>query len=279
MLLDARSLSKARKSSSIKVGAVITVAFVLSALCAPWIIRQDPIAQQLSQALKPPSAAHVLGTDEFGRDLLSRMLFGARVSIAVGLIAVGIATVLGTASGSVAGYYGGVWDSLILRLVDMLLAFPGILLALAIVAMLGPNLVNTMIAVGISSTPYYTRVTRSVVLASKEREKVAAARALGATDARIVVRHVVPDVVPAVLVVATLGLGWAILTAAGLSFLGLGAQPPTPEWGAIMASGRIYMSQAWWLSTFPGLAIMLLVLGVNLLGDGLRDVLDPRIGR
>ena len=279
MLLDARSLSKARKSSSIKVGAVITVAFVLSALCAPWITRQDPIAQQLSQALKPPSAAHVLGTDEFGRDLLSRMLFGARVSIAVGLIAVGIATVLGTASGSVAGYYGGMWDSLILRLVDMLLAFPGILLALAIVAMLGPNLVNTMIAVGISSTPYYTRVTRSVVLESKEREKVAAARALGATDARIVVRHVVPDVVPAVLVVATLGLGWAILTAAGLSFLGLGAQPPTPEWGAIMASGRIYMSQAWWLSTFPGLAIMLLVLGVNLLGDGLRDVLDPRIGR
>jgi peptide/nickel transport system permease protein len=278
-MLDVRMWRKATRNASIKVGAVITTAFVASSLCAPWIAHRDPIVQDLPKALRPPSAQHILGTDEFGRDLLSRILFGGRVSLAVGLIAVGISTLLGTASGSVAGYYGGVWDSLILRLVDLLLAFPGILLALAIVAMLGANLINTMIAVGISSTPYYTRVTRSVVLASKETDKVLAARALGASDIRIVLRHVVPDVMPAVLVVATLGLGWAILTAAGLSFLGLGAKPPTPEWGAIMASGRIYMSQAWWLSTFPGLAIMLLVLGVNLLGDGLRDVLDPRIRR
>jgi peptide/nickel transport system permease protein len=270
---------KAKRNASIKVGTIITAAFVLSALCAPWIARRDPIVQDLPKALRPPSVQHVLGTDEFGRDLLSRVVFGGRVSLAVGLIAVGISTLLGTASGSIAGYYGGVWDSIILRLVDLLLAFPGILLALTIVAMLGPNLLNTMIAVGISSTPYYTRVTRSVVLAAKETDKVLAARALGASDVRIVFQHVVPDVMPAVLVVATLGLGWAILTAAGLSFLGLGAQPPTPEWGAIMASGRVYMSQAWWLSTFPGLAIMFLVLGVNLLGDGLRDVLDPRIRR
>lgn len=272
-----RLWSKAKRNASIKVGVLITAAFVTSAVCAPLIARQNPIVQNLQKALAPPSTYHLLGTDEFGRDLFSRILFGGRVSLTVGLIAVGIATLLGTASGSIAGYYGGAWDSLILRLVDLFLAVPGILLALAIVAMLGPNLINMMIAVGVSFTPYYTRVTRSVVLASKETDKVLAARALGASDVRIVYRHIVPDVIPAVLVVATLGLGWAILTAAGLSFLGLGAQPPTPEWGAIMASGRVYISQAWWLGTFPGLAIMLLVLGVNLLGDGLRDVLDPRL--
>lgn len=278
-MFDFRLWRKARRNAPIKVGAVITVAFAVSAIFAPWIAPRDPIAQDLTKALRPPSAQFILGTDEFGRDISSRIIFGARISFMIGFISVGISTLLGTLSGSVAGFYGGIWDSLISRLMDMLLAFPGILLALTIVAVLGPNLLNTMIAVGISSTPYYTRVTRSVVLASRETDKVLAARALGASDMRVVFRHIVPDVVPAIIVVATLGLGWAILTAAGLSYLGLGAQPPTPEWGAIIAAGRVYVSQAWWLSTFPGLAIVLLVLGVNLLGDGLRDVLDPKIAR
>lgn len=278
-MLSTRFWIKARRNASIKVGAFITVSFVLSGLFAPWIAPRDPIDQDLTKALRPPSAQFVLGTDEFGRDLWSRILFGARISLAVGLISVSISTLLGTASGSIAGYYGGAWDSLISRALDLLLGLPGILLALTVVAILGPNLQNTMIAVGISSTPYFARVTRSVVLASKESDKVLAARALGARDIRVLVRHIVPDVIPAIIVVATLGLGWAILTAAALSFLGLGAQPPTPEWGAILAAGRVYISQGWWLSTFPGLAILILVLGVNLLGDGLRDVLDPRLGR
>lgn len=277
-MFETRFWRKARRNAPIKVGTLITGAFILSALLAPMLAPRDPIAQDLTRALHPPSAEARLGTDEFGRDLLSRVLFGARISLVIGLISVGISTILGTMSGSLAGFYGGWCDSVVSRVVDLLLAIPGILLALTIVAILGPNLLNTMIAVGISSTPYYTRVTRSVVLTSKATDKILAARALGASDVRIVFRHILPDVVPATTVVATLGLGYAILTAAGLSFLGLGAQPPTPEWGAILAAGRVYMTQAWWLSMFPGLAIMLVVLGVNLLGDGLRDVLDPRIG-
>ncbi|HMB85500.1 MAG TPA: ABC transporter permease [Methylomirabilota bacterium] len=259
------------------VGLVILAALAAMALAAPWISARDPIRTAPREALQAPGARFVLGSDQFGRDVASRVLHGARVSLLVGLISVSIAVGLGAPLGLVSGYYGGRLDALIMRVMDVMLAFPGILLALAIVSVLSPGLGNVMIAVGLSAVPGYARLVRATVLSAREHLYVEAARALGGRDGGILVRDILPNVVAPLIVTATLGLGGAILSAAALSFLGLGSQPPQPEWGRMLSEGRDYLREAWWISTFPGLGILLTVLAMNLVGDGLRDVLDPRL--
>jgi peptide/nickel transport system permease protein len=259
------------------LGLVILGALALMALSAPWLSPRDPIKTSPREALQPPGSRFLLGSDQFGRDVASRALHGARVSLTVGLIAVSIAVALGTPVGLVSGYYGGHVDSFMMRVVDVLLAFPGILLALAIVTVLSPGLNNVMIAVGLAAVPNYARLVRASVLSAREQLYVEAARALGSRDVSIVARYILPNVVAPLIVTATLGLGTAILSAAALSFLGLGSQPPQPEWGRMLSEGRDYLREAWWISTIPGVGIMLTVLAMNLLGDGLRDVLDPRL--
>jgi peptide/nickel transport system permease protein len=259
------------------VGLVILGGLALMALGAPWLSPRDPIRTAARDALQPPGPRFVLGSDQFGRDVASRVLHGARVSLTVGLISVSIAVALGAPLGLVSGYYGGRLDGLIMRVMDVLLAFPGILLALAIVSVLTPGLTNVMIAVGLSAVPTYARLVRASVLSARENLYVEAARALGGRDLGILTRYILPNVVAPLIVTATLGLGTAILSAAALGFLGLGSQPPQPEWGRMLSEGRDYLREAWWISTFPGLGIMLTVLAMNLLGDGLRDILDPRL--
>ncbi len=259
------------------VGLVILGGLALMALGAPWLSPRDPIRTAARDALQPPGARFVLGSDQFGRDVASRVLHGARVSLTVGLISVSIAVALGAPLGLVSGYHGGRLDGLIMRVMDVLLAFPGILLALAIVSVLTPGLTNVMIAVGLSAVPTYARLVRASVLSARENLYVEAARALGGRDLGILARYILPNVVAPLIVTATLGLGTAILSAAALGFLGLGSQPPQPEWGRMLSEGRDYLREAWWISTFPGLGIMLTVLAMNLLGDGLRDILDPRL--
>ena len=258
-------------------GLVIFVAIILMALAAPILAPYDPIALNPSDSLLGPSARHWMGTDSFGRDVLSRIIYGARVSVQMGLVAVAISVTGGSLLGLVAGYYRGVIDMLVMRLADVMLAFPGILLALVIIAVLGRNLSSAMIAVGISAMPLYIRVVRGAVLSVREREYVAAARVTGCGDARILARHILPNVLASVIVLATLGIPNAIISGAALSFLGLGIKPPTPDWGEMLNSGRSFITLAWWLSTFPGLAIVVMVLAINLFGDGLRDALDPRL--
>jgi len=259
------------------LGLLILAALGTMAVAAPWLAARDPIRTAAREALQPPSARFLLGSDQFGRDVGSRVVYGARVSLLVGVISVSIAVALGAPLGLVSGYYGGRLDALIMRVMDVLLAFPGILLALAIVSVLSPGLGNVMIAVGLSAVPGYARVVRATVLAAREHLYVEAARALGGRDGGILVRDILPNVVAPLIVTATLGLGGAILSAAALSFLGLGSQPPQPEWGRMLSEGRDYLREAWWISTFPGLGILLTVLAMNLVGDGLRDVLDPRL--
>lgn len=253
---------------------IVTAAALFAPLLAPY--RPNEITPQLRKA---PSSAHLFGTDEVGRDVLSRVIYGGRVSLRVGLIAIGIALIAGTLLGLSAGYRGGWVDSVIMRAMDIMLAFPGFLLAIAIVAILGPGLYNVMIAVGIEAIPVYARTSRSSVLSTKEEEYVVSALAIGASHRRILFRYILPNILAPLIVLATLGVGIAILSAAGLSYLGLGAQPPTAEWGAMLASARGFIRQAWWMSTFPGLAIMVVVLALNLFGDGLREILDPRVRR
>jgi peptide/nickel transport system permease protein len=261
------------------VGGTILLVFIVLAVFAPLVSPYDPIKTNQRTSLKAPSLEHPLGTDRFGRDVFSRIVWGARLSLPVGFVAVAIAAAIGVAFGLVAGFYGGRVDTIIMRLVDLLLAFPGILLALAIVAILGGSLINLMIAVGIAAIPDYVRITRGSVLSVKEREFITAARTVGSRDVTIVLRHILPNILPPVIVLATLGMASAIITASALSFLGLGIKPPAPEWGNMLAEGRQFMQRAWWVAFFPGLAIMLTVLSINLLGDGLRDVLDPRMKR
>jgi len=268
-----------RRNRGAMIGLALIVVEILLALAAPWVAPYDPLEQSVFAALKPPSRLHFFGTDDVGRDILSRILHGARISLRVGLISVSIAATVGTLLGILAGFRGGWLDSAIVGMTDVLLAFPGILLALTIIAILGPGLPNVMVAVGIGGIPTYTRVARGSTLTIKSREYVTSARAVGCRNARIMLRYILPNVLPPLIVLMTVGVAGAILTASGLSFLGLGAQPPAPEWGSILNAGRTYLRQAWWFAVFPGLAITVTVLGMNMLGDGLRDALDPRLRR
>jgi peptide/nickel transport system permease protein len=252
-------------------GAVIVSFAVVAAVVGPWLIPFDPSTQELALRLEGPGRLHWLGLDELGRDILARVLLGARVSLLVGLVVVSLSASIGAGLGAIAGYYRGAIDEVISRLMDILLAFPGLLLAIAVVAVLGPSLANVVLALSLIGWVGYARVVRSQVLQVRELEYVAAARAIGADTPRILVRHVLPAVLPALIVQATLGMGGAILSEAALSFLGLGVQPPTPSWGAMINYGRAHLLDAPHLTVFPGVAIAMLVLGLNLLGDGLRD--------
>ncbi|WP_260471956.1 nickel transporter permease [Bacillus sp. HMF5848] len=264
------------QSKSSLLGFIIIMLLIITALLAPVIASHDPIEQDLFARYQAPSTDHLLGTDELGRDIFSRIIYGTRISIQIGVIAVGISMIVGIFLGAVSGYFGKWIDMVIMRFIDILMAFPSILLAIAMVAVLGPGLTNTMIAVGIVGVPHFARIVRSSVLSVKETEYIEAARAVGAKHGRILFRHVLPNCMAPIIVQTTLSIGTAILDAAGLSFLGLGAQPPAPEWGAMLSDGRAALQTAPWVVAFPGLAILFTVLGFNLLGDGLRDALDPK---
>ncbi len=253
------------------IGAVIVGALALVALAAPWLATYDPSAIRLDRALDPPSVSHWLGTDQLGRDLFSRMVFGARISLLIGIIAVGIATVIGLAIGAVAGFYGGQVDAWLMRLVDLMLCFPTLFLVLAVIAVLEPNIVNIMVVIGLTGWMGVARLVRAEVLSLKRREFVLAARAIGASDSWIIVRHLIPNAMPPVLVSATLGVAGAILVESSLSFLGIGVQPPTPSWGNILAEGKEALGVAWWLTVCPGLAVLVTVLGYYCIGEGLRE--------
>jgi ABC-type dipeptide/oligopeptide/nickel transport system permease subunit len=258
-------------------GSIIILIFVLCAALAPWISPYDPIAMSLAHARDRPSLASPLGRDELGRDMLSRILYGARISLSIGLISVAIGAFVGIPIGAISGYYGGKTDLIIQRVVDIMLAFPGILLAIVLVSILGVGLRNVMIAVGIVSIPIYVRLVRASVIQVREQDYVSSARALGTSDWRIIFRHIMPNCLGPIMVQSTLQIATAILWAAGLGFLGLGAQAPTPEWGTMLSRGRVFIRVAPHVTIVPGLAILLSVLGFNLLGDGLRDALDPRM--
>jgi ABC-type dipeptide/oligopeptide/nickel transport system permease subunit len=264
-------------------GLVIVVLFIMAAILAPWISPHDPIETALYDQLQPPawaeggSAKHLLGTDDLGRDILSRIIWGARVSLLVAVVSVSLAFVCGTMIGSLSGYYKGTLDNVVMRIMDIILSFPYILLAIVVVAYLGPSLRNAMIAIGITYVPRFARIVRGSVLEECEKDYVLAARSIGAGNLRIVFLEILPNCLGPLIVQTTLSFASAVLDAAALSFLGLGAQPPTPEWGAMIAHSRSLILRASWVMTFPGIAILLAVLGFNLLGDGLRDALDPRM--
>ena len=264
-------------------GLAVVALVVLTAFWAPVLAPFDPLEQDISQRLREPGwvdaqgRAHVLGTDHLGRDILARIIYGSRIALMVGLSAVLISGILGMGTGLIAGYFGGRVDDFFMRLADVQLAFPFILLAIAVIGVLGPSLRNIIVVIGVSSWVVYARVVRGEVLSIREREFVQAAVALGSRDGRILLRHVLPNAFTPWLVVATLDMARVIVLESALSFLGLGVQPPTPTWGGMLADGRVYLSTAWWLATFPGLAILITVLGINLFGDGLRDTLDPRL--
>jgi len=265
------------RSRSATFGMALIALVLLVAIIGPVVAPHDPLKPAPLDRLKGPSEEYLFGTDSLGRDIFSRVIYGARISILIGLISVSISLLPGTLLGLVAGYFGGRTDSLIMRLMDMLLAFPAILLAIFITAILGPSLPNTMVAVGIVYIPHYARIVRASVLSLKEQLFVQAIAHLGGGHARILGRHILPNALPPIIVYATLGMGTAVLQAAALGFLGLGAQPPQPEWGAMLSEGRQYIQIAPHVAAFPGAAILVLVLGFNLFGDGLRDVLDPSL--
>jgi len=266
-----------RRNRAAVAGAGIVGAFVALAILAPYLVPYNPTQGVLGERLLPPSPAHWLGTDELGRDLFSRILYGARISLQIQIVSVVIALLIGITLGALGGYLGGVTDNVIMRCMDVLLAFPSIFLALAIIAALGTGLFNLMLAAGISSIPAFARILRASILSLKEREFVEAAKALGGGSGRIMFRHLLPNCLAPVIVQSTLRMATVLLTASGLSFLGLGVQPPTPEWGAMLSNARSYLIVAPHVATIPGLAIMIVVVGFNLFGDGLRDTLDPRL--
>ncbi|MEC8646757.1 MAG: nickel transporter permease [Candidatus Latescibacterota bacterium] len=268
-----------RKQRLAMIGGGILFLLLFVALCAPVLAPHDPMEQNLYARLQPPSLEHPLGTDDFGRDILSRMIYGSRISLRIGGASITAALLVGTLLGLWAGYWGGWPDTLIMRCMDLLLAFPSILLAIAIVAVAGPGIDNAIMAVSVVLIPQFARLVRSSVLTVRETAYVEAARALGAGQMRILFVGILPNCMAPIIVQTTLGLGTAILDAAGLSFLGLGAQPPMPEWGAMLAGGRELLFEAPWVMTFPGLAIFIVVLAINLFGDGLRDALDPKTVR
>lgn len=266
-----------RRNPLAMVGLGIVAVLMIMAAFAPWLAPHDPITQDLSNRLHPPfTPGHILGTDDFGRDILSRILYGSRITLfIIGLVAV-TAPVFGLAFGTVAGYFGGWTDEILMRITDIFLAFPKLILALALVAVLGPGMENAILAIAITSWPPYARVARAETLTVRTSDYIAAVRLQGAGPVRIILGHVMPMCLPSVIIRVTLDMAGVILIAAGLGFLGLGVQPPLPEWGAMISAGRKYLFEQWWVATMPGLAILIVSLGFNLLGDGLRDVLDPR---
>jgi peptide/nickel transport system permease protein len=266
-----------RRNKAALVGMSVVVLLVIVAVLAPVLAPYDPNQTNMTQRLKGPSSAHPLGTDNFGRDMLSRIIYGSRISLYVGFVAVGIGAIFGGILGAIGGYYGGRLDNFIMRCMDVLLAIPQIILAIAIVGALGTSLLNLMIAVGISQLPRYARVVRASALTVRGQEFVEAAKAVGASDARIILENILPNCMAPIIVQSTLGVAQAILSAAALSFLGLGIQPPTAEWGSMLSSGRQFLRQAPYLTFFPGLAISVVVLALNIFGDGLRDSLDPKL--
>jgi len=276
-------IEKLFKNKTAVVGLIIISIFTLAAIFASVISPYDPNENALYDQLKQPawhsegSTKNLLGTDDLGRDMLSRLIYGARVSLTLGIVSVGIAFLCGSILGAISGYYKGWPDNLIMRFMDIILAFPHILLAIVIVAYLGPGLRNAMMAIGIINVPRFARIIRASVMEEYGKDYVTAARAVGASNRRIIFNAIFPNCLAPIIVQASLGFGAAILDAAGLSFLGLGAQPPLSEWGAMIAQGRSMILRAWWVMTFPGIAILFAVLGFNLLGDGLRDALDPRL--
>lgn len=270
---------KFQKNSLAVCGSIIVLALFVLSFLAPWIAPCDPAAIDLRNILAAPSAQHWFGTDQLGRDVLSRMIWGAGISLKVGFVATGIAVIVGTLLGAVAGYYGKWIDAVIMRFVDIMLCFPTFFLILAVIAFLEPSIWNIMIIIGATGWMGITRLVRADFISLKERDFVLAARAIGASDLRIIFLHILPNAMTSILVAATLGVAGAILTESALSFLGIGVQPPTPSWGNILTAGKDNIDIAWWLSLFPGLAILVTVLGYNLLGEGIRDAMDPRLRR
>jgi peptide/nickel transport system permease protein len=276
-LTQGRAFRSLVRNNTAKLGLAILVLNITVAIFAPLITPYDPISASLSEIVQPPSRSHPLGTDELGRDILTRIAYGSRISLTLGIISVGIALAGGLFLGTLGGYFGGWLDLTVMRFIDVILAFPPLLLAIVVVSILGPGIRNAMIAVGIAQLPVYARLVRAEVLTNKGREFVVAARAVGAGDVRIMVRHILPNSIAPIIVQSTLNIATAILSAAALGYLGLGAQPPTPEWGTMLTKGRLYLRVAPHVTTFPGLAIVITVLGFNLFGDGLRDALDPKM--
>ena len=276
MLFHSNFISRLRGNRMALVGAAIVAVMFLLAVLAP-LLAGDPGAIDISRRLQSPSWQFPLGTDDLGRDVLARILYGARISLLVGFVAVGIASLIGIVLGALAGYYGRWGDGLLMRFVDIMLCFPTFFLILAVIAFLEPSIWNIMIIIGLTGWMGVARLVRAEFLSLRERDFVQAARALGASDGRLIFRHILPNALSPVLVSATLGVAGAILTESALSFLGIGMQPPTPSWGNMLIAGKQTLGTAWWLSAFPGLAILITVLGYNLLGEGIRDALDPRI--
>jgi len=266
------------KRNRLAMVSLMILLFMYSmAVFAPYVSPHDHQATELGDKLRPPSSEHPLGTDPYGRDVLSRVIFGSRISLSVGFVSVAISTTLGTILGAIAGYYGGIVDNIIMRFVDIVISFPVLFLILTVMAVVGPSIFNIMIVIGFTAWPGVARLVRGQFLSLREQEFAEAARALGAEDGRVIFRHILPNAMAAIIVSATLGVAGAILTESGLSFLGLGVQPPTPSWGNMLFEGKSYFRQAWWIAVFPGLAIFLTVLSLNMVGDGLRDALDPRL--
>ena len=273
------SLYVIRKSPLALVGLGIIAAFILLAMFGDLLAPYDPYMLNLPNRLQPPSFNHIFGTDELGRDVFSRVLSGAKYSIEIGIIVLAVSIPLGSLLGAIAGYFGGIYDEVIMRATDVFQAFPSLILAMAISAALGPSLQNVMVALIVVWWPPYTRLVRATALSIRDYAYVEAARSMGASNARIIFQHILPNSISPVIIRATLEMGAVIIWSAGLSFLGFGAQPPSPEWGRLITEGRLYIFQGWWITTFPGVAILLVVLGFNLLGDGLRDILDPKLRR
>ncbi|WLD94400.1 ABC transporter permease [Alkalihalobacillus sp. AL-G] len=261
------------------IGFFIVILIIIIAVCAPWLAPYDPLGQNLANRLQGPSSSHVLGTDDYGRDILSRIIYGARVSLIVSVIASGIGLLIGGFLGTISAYYGKFIDNSVMRVMDILLSFPTILLALLIMAFLGPSMTNIMIAIGITAIPEFARVGRSSVLALKESDYVLAEHAMGASDFRILFKHIIPNGLAPIIILFSLKMGTAILTEASLSFLGLGVDPSTPSWGGIIADGRNFLRDAPWISISGGIAVMIAVVGYNFIGDGLRDALDPKLNK
>lgn len=259
------------------IGTLIILGLLLVTLIAPLLAPYDPLAQELqTKRLTPPSSEHLFGTDQLGRDIFSRVIWGSRISLRIAIIVALIAGPTGLVLGIISGFFGGKIDEILMRLTDMFLAFPKLILAMAVASALGPNLNNAILAIAVASWPAYARLARGETLVIREHDFIEAVRALGANNFRILLRHVLPVCLPTVIVRVSLDMGGIILTAAGLGFIGFGAQPPTPEWGIMVSDGRSFLHEQWWVSTFPGIAILIVVLGFNLLGDGIRDILDPR---